>query len=82
MTSDAACVEANIDYGNASGYVVRLDVEIPPTALNGRREDGGPMGCLLLSYDEAERLGQQLLARAARVRELRDGVGEQGTGDD
>jgi len=27
MTSDAACVEANVDYGNASGYLVRLDVE-------------------------------------------------------
>jgi hypothetical protein len=24
MTSDAACVEANIDYGNGSGYLVRL----------------------------------------------------------
>jgi len=82
MTSDAACVEANVDYGNVSGYLVRLDVEIPPAALNGWREDGGPMGCLLLSHDEAEALGQQLLARAARVRELRDAVGGQGTSDD
>ena len=40
MTSDGACVEANIDYGYASGYLVRLDVEIPRAALNGRREDG------------------------------------------
>jgi len=79
MTSDAACVEANVDYGNASGYMVRLDVEIPHDALAGRRDDGGPMGCLLLSHDEAERLGHQLLARAARVRKLRDGVGGQGT---
>ena len=82
MTSDAACVEANVDYGNASGYLVRLDLEIPRAALNGRREDGGPMACLLLSHDEAERLGQQLLARAARLRELRDGVGGQGTSND
>ena len=82
MASDAACVEANVAYGNASGYQVRLDVEIPHDALNGRREDGGPMGCLLLSHDEAERLGQQLLARAATVRELRDGVGGQGPRDD
>jgi hypothetical protein len=82
MTSDAACVEANIDYGNAAGYLVRLDVEIPRTALNGRREGGGPVGCLLLNHDEAERLGQQLLARAARVRELRDAVGGQGPSDD
>ena len=79
MTSEAACVEANVDYGNASGYLVRLDIGIPPAALNGRREDGGPMGCLLLTHDEAERLGQQLLARAARVRELRDSVGRRGT---
>jgi hypothetical protein len=33
MTSDAACVEANVDYGNAFGYLVRLDVEIPPAAV-------------------------------------------------
>jgi len=82
MTSDAGCVEANVDYGNASGNLVRLDLEIPHAALNGRREDGGPMGCLLLSHDEAERLGQQLLARAATVRELRNGLGGQGTSDD
>lgn len=82
MTADAECVEANVDYGNVSGYLVRLDVEIPPAALNGRREDGGPMGCLLLTHDEAERLGQQLLARAARVRELRAAVGGQGIDHD
>jgi hypothetical protein len=74
MTSDAACVEANIDYGNASGYLVRLDVEILLLLFNGRREDGGAMGCLLLSHDEAERLGQQILARVASVRELRNGI--------
>ena len=39
------------------------------------------MGCLLLSDDEAERLGHQLLARAARVRELPAGVGGHGTSD-
>lgn len=82
IASDAACVEANVDYGNSSGYLVRFDVEIPTAALNGRRQDGGPMGCLLLTHDEAGRLGQQILARAASVRELRDGFGGQGTSDD
>lgn len=71
MSLDADCVEANVDFGNVSGYVVRLDVEIPPEAVNGRRADGGPMGCLLLTHDEARQLGEQLLARAAEVRGLR-----------
>ena|SRR5215469_2473079 len=40
MTSDAACVKANVDYGNASGYMVRLDVEIAHDALAGRETTG------------------------------------------
>ena len=40
MTSDAECVEVHVDYGNVSGSVVRLDVEIPPAAPNGRRVEG------------------------------------------
>ena len=68
---DAECVEANVDYGNICGYVVRLDVEIPRDALNGHRNDGGPMGHLLVTPDEAERLAQQILRRAAEVRKLR-----------
>ena len=76
MASDADCVETNVDYGNVSGYLVRLDVEIPPEALNGRRADGGPMGCLLLTHEEARQLGEQLLARAAEVRRLRASAAE------
>jgi hypothetical protein len=81
MASDAACVEANVDYAKSSGHLVRLDVEIPIAALNGQRQDGGPMGCRLESHDEAQRLGQQILARAASVRVLRDGLGGQGTSE-
>jgi hypothetical protein len=33
------------------------------------------MGCLLVTHVEAERLGHELLERAARVRDLRDGLG-------
>ncbi|MEO6412134.1 MAG: hypothetical protein ABIO48_06060 [Pedococcus sp.] len=72
MTSDADCVEAHVDYGNVSGYIVRLDVEIPREAMAGHRVDGGPTGMLLLTEEEAESLAQQLLAVAEEIRRLRD----------
>jgi hypothetical protein len=81
VTSDAECLEANVDFGSVSGYVVRLDVEIPADAMNGSREDGGPMGHLLVTPDEAERLAQLILARAAEVRALRQDRGP-GQGDE
>ena len=82
MTTDAACLEANVDYANVTGYVVRLDVEIPADAMNGSREDGGPMGHLLVTPDEAERLAQFILARAAEARTLgRDRTQGQGVVD-
>jgi hypothetical protein len=72
VTTDADCVEAFVDYGNVPGYLVRLNVEIPKDATAGNREDGGPMGMLLLTHDEAESLAHQLLAVAAEGRRLRD----------
>lgn len=71
VKGDRECLEANVDYGNRSGYIVRLDVEIPAQAVNGRAEDGGPAGCLLLTYQETEDLANQLLSVASRVRDLR-----------
>jgi hypothetical protein len=82
MTSDADCIEANVDYGVLSGHFIRVDVEIPSAALNGHREDGGPTGCLILTDDEAERLGRQLLARVTLLRELREGASMRKTPDD
>ena len=53
-----------------SGYLVRLDVEIPSAATNGSRPDGGPTGCLLLSPEEAEDLAHQLQACVRQAREF------------
>lgn len=47
--------------------------------MSGQRADGGAMGMLLLSHDEAEALAQQLLARAGEIRRLRAG-GREGEG--
>lgn len=43
VTSDAARLDVNVDYGNVVGYFVRIDVELPrdslyPTTRSGRRE--------------------------------------------
>lgn len=76
MELDGRCLEANIDYGNTIGHFVRLDVEMPAQTVNGRRDDGGPTGCMALTHEEAETLGRQLLARAQQVRELRGAKGQ------
>ena len=69
--SDEEFVEPQVDYGNVSGYWVRLDVEIPVgQPYHGSRDDGGPMGYLALSPDEADRLARRLVERAKQVRDL------------
>jgi hypothetical protein len=59
----------NVDYGHGSGFFVRVDVELPKATLyRGQRSDGGPMGFLSLSAEEAESLATRLSEVARRVR--------------
>jgi hypothetical protein len=70
VTSDANCIEANVQYAKAPGYHVSIDLEIPRDALTGTRADGGPMGHLRLTDAEADLLAAQLAEMAARARGL------------
>ena len=72
VKGDRECLEANVEYGNRSGYIVRLDVEMPAQAVNGRSEDGGAgWPPAAVRHQEAEDLAHQLLTVASRVRDLR-----------
>ncbi len=72
-TGDASCLDANVDYGHGSGFFVRVDVELPQATLYpGQRNDGGPMGFLSLTAEEAESLATKLAEMSRRVREKRD----------
>jgi len=58
--------DANVDYSNASGYFVRLDVELE--FFDDHFCGPGHLGWLVLSSEDAERLGAQLVDRALTVR--------------
>ena len=69
---DARCLDVNVDYGTVAGYFIRLDFALPANALsNVRRDDGGPMGWLGITADEADALALRLSDVARQVRALR-----------
>ena len=64
-------ISAEVDFGDVAGYFVLIDLEIPRDALyRSARDDGGPMGYLVLTAEEADRFAAQLQERAERVRGL------------
>lgn len=63
-------LDVNIDYGNISGYFIRLDIGLPADSLYGPGVDGSITGWLALSADDAETVAEILTRRAAEVREL------------
>lgn len=67
--SERGLVDAHVDYGNISGYFVRLDVEIPAQGLWHRQGRSPVAGYLMLTADEAEDLGRLLVERASAVRQ-------------
>ena len=73
MGLDAANLDANVDYGNVSGHVVRVDVDLPRDVLYPSPVEGAvASGALLLSADEAEAFGQRLIWQAGEVKRLNE----------
>jgi hypothetical protein len=60
--TEEQAADANVDYGNISGYFVRLDIE-----------EEGKSHWVALTADEARRLAKRLLTQADRVESLRSG---------
>ena len=72
VTWTTGCLDVNVDYGTGAGYFIRLDVELPADALySALRDDGGPMGWLGITADDAEALALRLSELAREVRALR-----------
>lgn len=69
--TDEDCIDAQVDYTAADRrYWVRVDLELPSGQMYpATRDDGGPMGYLFLSPDEADRIALLLQARSRQVRE-------------
>jgi hypothetical protein len=60
--TEEQAADANVDYGNISGYFVRLDIE-----------EEGKSHWVALTADEARRLAKRLLTQAEHVESLRSG---------
>ena len=69
--ADSSLISVEVDFGDVAGYFVRIDLQIPCDALyRSTRDDGGPMGYLVLTAEQAERFAAELQERAERVRGL------------
>jgi len=66
--SERSLVDANVDYGNISGYFVRLDIEIPIHGLSHQPGERPVSGYLILTPDEADDLSRLLAERASAAR--------------
>jgi len=60
--TEEPAADAHVDYGNVSGYFVRLDIE-----------EEGKWHWVALTAEEARRLAKRLLAQAEQVESLRSG---------
>jgi hypothetical protein len=69
VTSDAARLDVNVDYGNAVGYFVRIDVDLPRDSLYPTPGDRAAVsGWLALTPDEAETFAERLMTVGRRTR--------------
>jgi hypothetical protein len=74
MTSDADRLDVNVDYGNATGLFVRVDIELPDDARYPHSAEGATaVGWLGLTPDEADVLAARLTDMADRARRAAEG---------